>query len=585
MASKRYFALVCFLWLLGATVALFAYPSIGEESLLAKSDIPVSTVVWSPTEAVFATAWNNAVILWDGKTNEILSVFSEHSGPIKAVHFSADGAFLLTLGQDNMIVVRDVASATGETRVIGSGFAPMHDALLADRSASLIIPRDGVETSLYYRLRLTNRFTSHLLLETDAPVQSLDITKDGERLLIFTQDGTLTLINVKTGAPLATYQRYAQSLIAPHFSPDGKSFIAALDSTSLAITAIGGEDTLTIRDSALPVHAAVFSSDGTRVAYALKNGSVKVINVFSGATIKAFSLAAVPDEVTALTFSLDGASLVAGTAAGSILRWGLYDDISASITFHAPQARDASVAEPAADTVITLDALEQAGDTSEPADNEVPDEAPARPESAPFIHIQAGLEAEKRGERLEKPQVAGETAAENAVTADEARAVASALAVSAVVESLSEEYYHAAFGVSVMYRSYRLYPLYWGVGGEFSCSPPDSDYPYTYTFNGTELNNPWLYKGSATACIGISTSVSPYGVLVFAETRIGWGGKFLFNNELTYSRTSKLTGGGSVAVLMGVEWKKLRLSVGGEYDTNLALMAKAELGVVFLLKK
>ncbi|MCR5724493.1 MAG: hypothetical protein K6G80_05335 [Treponema sp.] len=543
------------MFLTGST--LFAQQALSSEYVLAKSDIPVSSVAWSPDGKSFATVWNNSVVLWNAENNEIQAVYQEHSGPVKVVHYNQDGSRLLSLGLDNMIVMRDVSGKAGDTRVVGSGFAPMNDAVFAGDKTSVILPRDGVASSLYYPLRLTNQFVSHLLLETKSPVQSFDMTKDGSLLLVASQDGKVFLVQMQTRSVVSEYERFASSGIAPRFSPDGRFILAATDSNTLVLTPVGTQDVITVKDSDSFANCAAFNSDGTRIAVALKNGGLKVFNVLTGTVQVWFTLPSVPDEVTSLCFSPDGKHLLAGTAAGNILRWSLLERDFVPVKRQNPQDFVTGSAELSPESVIRLDGVS-------------PDNSSEGAAGSGEGKASGGGEADS--EKRSRKQPAGD-------------ALSSGIEISALCTSLNEEYYHTSFGLCGAWRTYALFPLYWGAGAECAVSVPSDDYPYEYYFNGETLNNPWLYRMSAFSCAGLGYYLPDTKLLFFAEARLGAGGKVLFNNELTYSRTSKLALSVLGDMLMGVQWKNLRVSFGGEYDQNLGLIAKAAVGGVIPLKK
>ena len=110
--------------------------------------------------------------------------------------------------------------------------------------------------------------------------------------------------------------------------------------------------------------------------------------------------------------------------------------------------------------------------------------------------------------------------------------------------------------------------------------PYDKNYPYKTSYEGIELNNPWLYRGHLFACVGLGHYFERQEILLFGEGRIGIGGNLLFNNEIKHRRTSNTAGCIVGDILAGVQWKFLTLNGGVEFDSSLGVLAKGGLGAV-----
>ncbi len=510
-------------------------------AILAKSDTPVSFVSWNSDGASFATTWNNSVILWDAESNTIASVFSGHKGAVRVVRFSQDGKWLLTLGDDNAVVVRDLDFSVSETRIMGNGYLPVNDAVFAENGNSIILPLDGINIAHHYRLRLTQQFVTRAVVQGVIPVQSLDITKDGSKLLVSGQDGVVTIYDVATGAVIGSYPRFSASHVPPRFSPDGKFFMAAASRNSLVIAPVTGGSAITIRDTGLPVHSAEFNADGTRIAVALADGGIKIYDIQTGAQLQWYTVNAQGnnDVVNALSFSPDGDYLIAGTQAGYILRWSLTGKVFVP---NRKQYLDKDIASIAQEQI-------EGGNESE---NEVP------------AHSEQLQQTSGGGNKLEKP--------------------GNGIEIAFNVHTLNSNYYYASFGVEGAYRNFSLYPLYWGTGLGLGAGIPNGEYEFTSGYvNGKRLHDPWLYSADLFGCFGLCYYLPPIDLVVFTEMRAGANVKIIYNNELVYYFVGDPNFGGSLDVLMGMQWKFLRASIGGEYDSNFGFLAKATLGGVIKL--
>lgn len=547
---------------------LFSQKTISEDSIIIKSRNKVSSVAWSPDGNAFASVWNNSVIVWNAESGKIINIFNDHSKPVKVVRFSRDGRKLLSLGQDNIIIMRDIHNEEEKTVVKGTSSVLMNDALFAGDNSSVILPNSGKTAMLYCPLRVTSQFISQELYKSDSIITSFDLSSDNSRLLVSSKNGKVALVNAKSASTEKIYSRYARSGIAPRFSPDGKSILAATDSQTLTLTQKGAADSVSIKDSDQPLNCAVFSSDGALVAYAVKNGRVKIYNLNSNSIQQSFMLPVSSDQALSLAFSPDGSRMLSGTADGSILCWSLTDK-----AFATPQSPG-----------------DYLNEQNAPEEENIPEETPAEEEKK-----EAGPEGtpseEETEESPEQSQSEESAAEEENAETGEASDVAepeiqdnsklkNTLELSFLFTRLSEDYYDKSFGLTAAWKNYKRLPFYYGLGGEAGTAPVSDDYPYNFSYNGIELNQPWLYHIHLFCCAGYGKYFEAKKILLFSECRLGFGGNFLFNNEFTYRHSSHLAASVNAALLAGIQWKALTLSAGGAYDTSLGLLFRANAGFV-----
>jgi WD40 repeat protein len=126
----------------------FSQEKINQNCIIAKSDEEISSVAWSQDGKFFASAWNNNVVLWDSESGKIKEIYREHTKAVKKVHFSKGGNRLLSLGQDNIVVMRDITGSSGTIRAVGTDLQPMNDAVFAGDNTSVILPGDGGSATL-----------------------------------------------------------------------------------------------------------------------------------------------------------------------------------------------------------------------------------------------------------------------------------------------------------------------------------------------------------------------------------------------------------------------------------------------------
>ena len=516
----------------GTLIFLFCASVLSAQDLsnaiLAKSDTSISSVAWNSDGKLFATTWNNSVILWDAESNTVLSVYSGHTGPIKKVRFSKDDQWLLTVGQDNTVIIRKMDEQGSASKINGSGFLPVRDAVFVNNGYSIMAPLDGFNTNYCFRLMLTGQFVSKPVTESAAPIYALDINDDGRLLLVGAQDGTVQVIDTSTYMVVSAFPRYVLSQIPPVFTPDGRHFLSAADKTNLIISPVGGNDAIIIRDGDQPVNSAVISKDGRMVATATKNGMIKVYDTADSSLVYQFTMRFSPmDVVNSLAFSPDGEFLLAGTEQGYILRWSLTGKIF----------------------------------------------VPIRKSYENQDLITAASQYDENGRRRNAAQLGGGEDIMKKIPKHH-------IAVEAGVNTLTSKDYVINIDLDGSYRNYQVYPFYWGGGLELGLGIPRSDFTYSYTLGGSELNPPYIDSIIPYALAGIAGFVPPPEIMLFAEFTLGPSFRFLCTNNPSRMKSGSLYVGMNGTFMTGAQWRFLRSSIGVAYDSNYEFMFRAFVGGV-----
>jgi WD40 repeat protein/serine/threonine protein kinase len=167
-------------------------------------------------------------------------------------------------------------------------------------------------------------------------VYGVAFSGDGGRLATAGRDGTIQLWDLATGRALYdTPPRHAGEAVGVAFSPDGR----LLASCSGTYWEIGGRadraGELVIRDAASgrallalrghngSVHQAAFSPDGTRLASAGGDGTVKIWDATTGAVVR--DLRGHSGVVMSVAFSPDGRLLASAGLDGMLRVWDAVD--------------------------------------------------------------------------------------------------------------------------------------------------------------------------------------------------------------------------------------------------------------------
>ncbi len=298
------------------------------QEYLAKSAAPVNAVAWTRDGKYFATSWNNSIVLWNAGYNTIAAIYSnavaENANPfanVTSLQFTSDGRYLMSVRDDNTVLIHGTEGVTGSTLITGTGTA-ISDAVYAG-DYRILLPLDG--KNLYESFRLADS-SQHIIEEkldfTDG-IWALSASPDGSRLLVSSESGAVHLIDTESWNELAKYDRYTLTRIKPKLAPDGIHFVAAQSPSSLLISSTLDEsDSFTLEDRAGFSFAAEFSNDSTKIVAGMNSGCVKIYDIASGVEENSFKLM-YGDSAKSLVFSPDDKYVVIGTEMGYIYHWVL----------------------------------------------------------------------------------------------------------------------------------------------------------------------------------------------------------------------------------------------------------------------
>ena len=213
----------------------------------------VRSVAFSPDGKTLASgSLDNTVKLWDVSTGTELRTLEGHSAEVLSVAFSPDGKTLASGSRKGTIKLWDVSTGT-ELRTL----TPM--------AKYLIRTRPGASDE--------NGF---------AAVFSVAFSPDGKTLASGSEDNTVKLWDVSTGAELRTLTGHSESVESVAFSTNGKILVSgSLDKTVKLWDVSTGTEVRTLRHSDF-VRSVAFSPDGKILASGSDDETVKLWNVSTG---------------------------------------------------------------------------------------------------------------------------------------------------------------------------------------------------------------------------------------------------------------------------------------------------------------
>jgi WD40 repeat protein len=284
---------------------------------------PVRTVAFSPDGARLASSsadWT--VKVWDARTGQEIRTLHGHTGPVFSVAFSADGARLASSSYDRTVKVWDartgqeVLSLRGHIKqVLSVAYSPDSARLVSgshDNTVKIWDARTG-------QVILTLRGHS-------APVISVAFSPDGTRLAsgggeVFGQGpGEVKVWDARTGQELLSLKGHTNWVSSVAFSPDGARLASgSADNTVKVWDARTGQQLRTLRGHTSEVWSVAFSPDGNCLASGSQDRTVRVSDARTGQELRTFKGHTAP--VWSMAFSPDGARLASSSKDSTVKVW------------------------------------------------------------------------------------------------------------------------------------------------------------------------------------------------------------------------------------------------------------------------
>jgi WD40 repeat protein len=219
----------------------------------------------------------NKVHVARAATGELVRTLPGHVGRTALAAFSRDGQRLATVGNDRTVRVWDVATGAEllkidepDRRTIhGVEFSPDGKRLAWKTLEGWLAVYDATSGKLLYRHREDLGGTIHFLRPAFSP--------NGRRLASPGFDGHVRLYEASSGKRLATLRGHLSFVFAVAFSPDGRRLASAgFDKTARVWDVEEARELFTLRGHDGFVFDVVFSADGRRLATSSTDTTVKI---------------------------------------------------------------------------------------------------------------------------------------------------------------------------------------------------------------------------------------------------------------------------------------------------------------------
>lgn len=365
----------------------------------------VFSVAWSPDGAyVLSASRDSTLILWDVETGVPLHVYSDETGRALSVAFLDDqhavsgassgnlrvwslydkradrqfdpaGEPILSMALDNLtqvgafgltnaVIVVDMETGAQLHRfeydggdVTSVALSPDAQTLVAGFEDSTISAWD---TQTDQEIR---RFEGHRSIIVNEGVQfgrilDLAFSPDGQRLLSASEDRTLIVWDMQTGAIVHRFESSSDSINTGAFSPDGRLIAGGFGSLSEPTQVPGTERDYTIHlwdattgeeirqfaGHAGAITTVQFSADGKRLISGAVDETVRVWDVESGTEVMRFD--GHTGGVLSVDISANGQYIVSGALDGIVKIWSVQNgELLRQLTGHQDSVNQVNFAE------------------------------------------------------------------------------------------------------------------------------------------------------------------------------------------------------------------------------------------------
>jgi WD40 repeat protein len=292
----------------GGSIGVHIYDSHSLEVVtFVETDYGVNSIAFSPDGTLLAAGMaDNSIRLWQTANWAPLRIITGHTGPVLSIAFAPDGSMLASGSEDYTICLWRIPG--GElVRTFNQPTEPVTQVKYSpDGNTLATITGDG-------QARLWG-VSSGTYLHSLSSANSISYSPDSA-LLATGSWGNIEVWGVADGAFISAIgSGWGNSLVT--FSPTGTTLAAASDLYLYVVSITGTTATISWQGHNDFVSSLAFSPDGTRLASAALDGSLKLWQVSDQTLLGAIE--GHSSHLTSMTLTRNGAYMATGFSRGTI---------------------------------------------------------------------------------------------------------------------------------------------------------------------------------------------------------------------------------------------------------------------------
>ena len=307
-----------------------------------RTQSPVSSCVFSPDGRFFAAAWKNQVAFWDTDSCSVLNVCADYPGDVISIKFSPDSRNLLVVCDGGILCVNSIDNFELSTLLETDFDKNILDADF-DGDYSVLIPSGGKNLNSYFLLRYTSQVIQKKLGGHNGTVFRIETAKQSEKPVAVSTslDGQALVWDLSSYSLINEFHCNVENALPAVISPDGTKIFYAADEENLIVSGIDGSNPLTIQETGA-VQTASFSGDGALIAFAVKDGGIKVYDTVSGNIAAEIPSLCNNGEketedqissINSIAFNPAGKNILVGCENGCLFLWNIDDNSGHKQTF------------------------------------------------------------------------------------------------------------------------------------------------------------------------------------------------------------------------------------------------------------
>ena len=307
-----------------------------------RTQSPVSSCVFSPDGRFFAAAWKNQVAFWDTDSCSVLNVCADYPGDVISIKFSPDSQNLLVVCDGGILCVDSIGNFELSTLLETDFDKNILDADF-DGDYSVLIPSGGKNLNSYFLLRYTSQVIQKKLGGHNGTVFRIETAKQSEKPVAVSTslDGQALVWDLSSYSLINEFHCNVENALPAVISPDGTKIFYAADEENLVVSGIDGSNPLTIQETGA-VQTASFSGDGALIAFAVKDGGIKVYDTVSGNIAAEIPSLCNNGEketedqiysINSIAFNPAGKNILVGCENGCLFLWNIDDNSGHKQTF------------------------------------------------------------------------------------------------------------------------------------------------------------------------------------------------------------------------------------------------------------